>query len=121
MSKDKLTVPDIVAMKKAGERITMLTAYDVSFARMLDSAGVEILLVGDSLGMVVLGYESTVPVTMDEMIHHSKAVNRGRERALLVGRIPHRWPSFRRGCLHVIQRLFEGYVFSQSIWWQRES
>ncbi len=88
MSMEKLTVPDIIAMKKAGERITMLTAYDVSFARMLDGVGVEILLVGDSLGMVVLGYDSTVPVTMDEMIHHSKAVSRGTTRALLVGDMP---------------------------------
>jgi 3-methyl-2-oxobutanoate hydroxymethyltransferase len=88
MKKGKLTVPDIVAMKAAGEKITMLTAYDVSFARMLDAAGIEILLVGDSLGMVLLGYESTVPVTMEEMLHHSRAVARGTQQALIVGDMP---------------------------------
>ncbi|MFO7607550.1 MAG: 3-methyl-2-oxobutanoate hydroxymethyltransferase [Desulfurivibrionaceae bacterium] len=88
MKKRKLTVPDIIAMKKAGEKIAMLTAYEVSFARMLDGAGIEIILVGDSLGMVVLGYDSTVPVTMEEMLHHCRAVNRGVEQALLVGDMP---------------------------------
>jgi 3-methyl-2-oxobutanoate hydroxymethyltransferase len=88
MKKGKLTVPDIVSMKEAGEKITMLTAYDVSFARMLDAADIDILLIGDSLGMVMLGYESTVPVTMEEMLHHSKAVARGTERALVVGDMP---------------------------------
>ena len=88
MKKRKLTVPDIVAMKAAGEKITMLTAYDVSFARMLDAAEIEILLVGDSLGMVLLGYESTVPVTMEEMLHHSRAVARGTQQALIVGDMP---------------------------------
>jgi len=75
-------------MKGAGEKITMLTAYDASFARLLDSAGVDVLLVGDSLGMVLLGYESTVPVTMDEMIHHASAAKRGAQNALLVGDMP---------------------------------
>jgi 3-methyl-2-oxobutanoate hydroxymethyltransferase len=88
MKKGKLTVPDIVAMKEAGEKITMLTAYDVSIARMLDASEVEILLVGDSLGMVVLGYDSTVPVTMEEMLHHCRAVSRGTEQALVVGDMP---------------------------------
>ena len=84
----KITPPDIVNMKKEGRRISMLTAYDASFARMLDQAGVDIVLVGDSLGMVVLGYESTVPVTMDEMLHHCKAARNGVSRALLVGDMP---------------------------------
>jgi len=88
MKKGKLTIPDIIAMKETGEKITMLTAYDVSFARMLDSSGIEIVLVGDSLGMVVLGYESTVPVTMEEMLHHCRAVSRGVDNALLVGDMP---------------------------------
>ena len=88
MNKQKLTVHNIVAMKKTGEKISMLTVSDVSFARMLDSAGVEILLVGDSLGMVVLGYDSTVPVTMDEMLHHARAVSRGARHPLLVGDLP---------------------------------
>ncbi|MEA3547078.1 MAG: 3-methyl-2-oxobutanoate hydroxymethyltransferase [Thermodesulfobacteriota bacterium] len=84
----KLTIKDITRMKKAGEKITMLTAYDASFARLLDSVGVDVLLVGDSLGMVLLGYESTVPVSMDEMIHHASAVKRGTQNALLVGDMP---------------------------------
>ena len=84
----KRTIKDITRMKEAGEKITMLTAYDASFARLLDSAGVDVLLVGDSLGMVLLGYESTVPVTMDEMIHHAAAVKRGTQNALLVGDMP---------------------------------
>jgi len=84
----KLTVRDIIELKGAGEKIVMLTAYDASFGRLLDRSGIEIVLVGDSLGMVVLGYESTVPVTMEEMLHHSRAVKHGVERALLVGDMP---------------------------------
>lgn len=84
----KKTVFDIRQMKGAGDRIVMLTAYDSGTARLLDSEGIDIVLVGDSLGMVVLGYESTVPVTMDEMIHHTKAVKRGVSHALLVGDMP---------------------------------
>lgn len=86
MKNMKLTIPDIIA-KKGAEKISMLTAYDVSFARMLDSQGVDMILVGDSLGMVALGYESTVPVTMDEMIHHCKAVRRG-SNCFVVGDMP---------------------------------
>jgi 3-methyl-2-oxobutanoate hydroxymethyltransferase len=84
----KLTIPDIVAMKNNGEKISMLTAYDTSFANMIDAAGIEMVLVGDSLGMVLLGYESTIPVTMEEMLHHCRAVKRGVKRALLVGDMP---------------------------------
>ena len=84
----KLTVRDIIDMKSAADKIVVLTAYDAGFARFLDKNGVEIILVGDSLGMVVLGYESTVPVTMEEMLHHSRAVKHGVERALLVGDMP---------------------------------
>ncbi|VAW35974.1 3-methyl-2-oxobutanoate hydroxymethyltransferase [hydrothermal vent metagenome] len=84
----KLTVVDVGAMKSRGEKITMLTAYDASFAGLIESAGIDMLLVGDSLGMVVLGYDSTVPVTMDEMIHHAKAVRRGASRTLIVGDMP---------------------------------
>lgn len=72
----KLTIPDIIK-RKGGEKLTVLTAYDASFARLLDAAGIDILLVGDSLGNVLLGYESTVPVTMEEMLHHARAVRRG--------------------------------------------
>ena len=83
-----VTIPDLQAKKRRGERITMLTAYDYPIARILDQGGVEIVLVGDSLGMVGLGYLTTVPVTMEEMLHHAKAVRRGVRRALLVGDMP---------------------------------
>ncbi len=84
----KVTVPDVVAMKKDGRRITMMTAYDAAFARLVDRAGLDVLLVGDSAGMVVLGYPNTVPVTMDNMIQMAAAVARGASRALLVGDMP---------------------------------
>ena len=84
----KVTVPDVVRMKAAGRRISMLTAYDASFARILDECGVDILLVGDSLGMVVQGLDSTLPVTMDEMVYHTRAVLRGTRYALVVGDMP---------------------------------
>jgi 3-methyl-2-oxobutanoate hydroxymethyltransferase len=74
--------------KLRGEKIAMMTAYDAAFARLLDGAGLDVLLVGDSLGMVVLGYETTIPVTMDEMIHHTKAVARVTRRALVVADMP---------------------------------
>ena len=82
------TVAEIRAMKAAGVKITMLTAYDASMAALLAGCGVDALLVGDSLGMVVLGYDSTVPVTMDEMIHHAAAVRRGAPSAFVVGDMP---------------------------------
>src|SRR5258706_13129292 len=75
-------------MKQAGERITMLTAYDASFARLLDQAQIDVLLVGDSLGMVVQGHDTTLPVTMDQMVYHCAAVSRGASRAHLVGDMP---------------------------------
>ena len=84
----KVTVPEIRKMKESGQRITALTAYDYSFARILDQAGIDILLVGDSLGSVIQGRENTLPVTMDEMIYHTKAVARGGQRALLVADMP---------------------------------
>ena len=84
----KVTVPGIRAMKKRGERITMVTAYDATFARMIDEGGADILLVGDSLGMVVQGLDSTLPVTVDEVIYHCRAVARGTHRAHIVGDMP---------------------------------
>ena len=84
----KVTVPDVVAMKRDGKRVTMMTAYDAAFARLVDASGIDVILVGDSLGMVVLGYPTTVPVTMDDMVRHSAAVSRGSSRALLVGDMP---------------------------------
>jgi len=85
---DKITVPHIVKMKQRGETITCLTAYDYSFARILDEAGVELLLVGDSLGCVVQGNHNTLAVTMDEMVYHTRLVVRGRKRALVIGDMP---------------------------------
>ena len=82
------TVAEIKAMKQAGEKIVMLTAYDYPSARIAEAGGVDMILVGDSLGMVVLGYDSTVPVTIDDMLHHSKAVARGSEKALIVTDLP---------------------------------
>src|SRR5436309_2389158 len=84
----KVTVPDVVAMKRDGKRITMMTAYDAAFARLVEQAGIDIILVGDSLGMVVLGYPTTVPVTMDDMVRHAAAVSRGASRPLLIGDMP---------------------------------
>jgi len=84
----KVTVPDVARLKAAGERITMVTAYDCAFARLLDKAGVDLLLVGDSLGMVVQGLETTLPVTLDEMVYHTRMVARGAQRALVVGDLP---------------------------------
>lgn len=89
----KVTVPDILSRKsdpaKSNQKITCLTAYDYPTARLLDDAGVDILLVGDSLAMVVLGYENTLPVTVEEMLHHVRAVRRGVQRALVVADMPY--------------------------------
>ncbi|MBI2988747.1 MAG: 3-methyl-2-oxobutanoate hydroxymethyltransferase [Deltaproteobacteria bacterium] len=85
---EKVTAPEIKRMKQRGEKIAVLTAYDYSFARILDEAGVDILLVGDSVGSVIQGQQSTLPVTVDEMIYHTKAVVRGRRRALVVADMP---------------------------------
>ena len=84
----RVTIDQVKQMKQAGQRVPMLTAYDYPMARLLDEVGVPILLVGDSLGMVVLGYDSTLPVTMEDMLHHVKAVVRGSRRAMVVGDMP---------------------------------
>lgn len=84
----RLRIPDVKNKKQQGEKVTMLTAYDFVLARLLDEAGIDILLVGDSLGMVLLGYETTLPVTLEMMIHHSRAVSRGAQRALVVADMP---------------------------------
>ena len=90
----KITVPALLQRKSAAQfpssqKITCLTAYDYPTARLLDESGVEVLLVGDSLGMVVLGYESTIPVTLEEMLHHTRAVRRGTRKALVVADMPY--------------------------------
>ncbi|HYN84683.1 MAG TPA: 3-methyl-2-oxobutanoate hydroxymethyltransferase [Pyrinomonadaceae bacterium] len=86
---EKVTVPSLRSSKERGERLVCLTAYDYPTARIVDEAGTDIILVGDSLGNVVLGYDSTVPVTLEEMLAHTRAVRRGVERALLVADMPY--------------------------------
>ena len=88
MSKDKVRITDLAMMKAEGRPIAMLTAYDFSFARIFDQAGIDVLLVGDSLGMVVQGADSTLPVTVDEVLYHTRIVARARRRALLVADMP---------------------------------
>ncbi|MCI0483059.1 MAG: 3-methyl-2-oxobutanoate hydroxymethyltransferase [candidate division NC10 bacterium] len=88
MATARVTTVTLREMKDRGERISMLTAYDYPIARLLDEAGIEVILVGDSLAMVGLGYETTLPVTMEEMLHHVRAVSRGVKRALLVADMP---------------------------------
>ncbi|GBD17408.1 3-methyl-2-oxobutanoate hydroxymethyltransferase [bacterium HR26] len=84
----RITVRDLAEMKRSGQRIAMVTAYDYPLARLLDEAGIPIVLVGDSLGMTALGYETTLPVTLEEMIHHTRAVVRGTQRAMVVADMP---------------------------------
>jgi 3-methyl-2-oxobutanoate hydroxymethyltransferase len=88
MSLQKVTIKDIIEKKKKGEKIVTITSYDYSFAKIVDESGIDLVLVGDSLSMVMLGYKNTLSVTMDEMIHHTKAVSRGVSNALLVGDMP---------------------------------
>src|SRR4030043_1770337 len=84
----RITINQIKEMKPRGEKITMLTAYDYATARLVDEAEIPLILVGDSLGMVVLGYETPIPVTMEVMLHHTKAVVRGTRNALIIGDMP---------------------------------
>ena len=84
----RISIHDLKAMKRRGEKIAMLTAYDYPTAKLLDQAGVPVILVGDSLGMVVLGYDTTLPVTVEEMVHHAKAVVRGTQRAQVAVDLP---------------------------------
>lgn len=86
--KEKITTTKLTEMKKAGEKIAALTCYDAPTAKMLDESGIDIALVGDSVGMVVLGYENTIPVTLEEMLYHTKAARRGLKRSLLVVDMP---------------------------------
>jgi 3-methyl-2-oxobutanoate hydroxymethyltransferase len=84
----KITIPDLGAMKSEGRKIVMITAYDALFSRIFDEAGMDVILVGDSLGQVVLGYPDTLNVTMDDMVRHTAAAARGRKRSLLVADMP---------------------------------
>ena len=84
----RVTIRDLREMKRRGEKIPMITAYDYTAAQLVERAGIPLILVGDSLGQVMLGYDSTVPVSMDDMVHHVKAAVRGTERAHVVGDMP---------------------------------
>ena len=86
--KDQVTIHTLKKLKAAGQKITMVTAYDATFSKIFDEAGADVLLVGDSLGMVIQGNDSTLPVTMDQMVYHSKAVTRTAKRAHVVGDLP---------------------------------
>ncbi len=86
--KNQVTIHTLKKLKTAGQKICMVTAYDATFSRLFDEAGADVLLVGDSLGMVVQGHDSTLPVTMDQMVYHSRAVTRGAKRAHVVGDLP---------------------------------
>ena len=88
MQKDKVELSTLLKMKQDGQPITMVTAYDTPTARIVDAAGIDTVLVGDSAANVVLGYPDTIPVTMDELLHHTRAVKRGLNRAMLIGDMP---------------------------------
>ncbi len=88
MERKKVTIAELHRKKQDGEKITMVTAYDYPTARLVDEVGIDTILVGDSLGMVVLGYDSTVPVTMEEMLHHCRAVSRGAKYGFIIGDMP---------------------------------
>ncbi len=88
MSEHKINIGTLREMKQRGQKISVLTAYDYFTAKIMDEVGIQMILVGDSLGMAVLGYENTLPVTMEEMVHHTKAVARAKPQALLVADMP---------------------------------
>src|SRR5215475_8422406 len=88
MKTSKVTIHTLRQMKERGEKIAMLTAYDATFARLFDEAGADVLLVGDSLGMVVQGHDTTLPITLEEIAYHCRAVARGARRAHVVGGMP---------------------------------
>jgi 3-methyl-2-oxobutanoate hydroxymethyltransferase len=101
MREPRITVPKFTALKAAGQKITLLTAYDFAMARLIDSAGVEGILVGDSLSMVVQGHSTTLPVTVDEMIYHAEMVGRAVEHALVVVDMP--FPSYHMGAYKAVE------------------
>ena len=97
----RITVPKFTAMKAEGRKISMLTAYDYAMAKMLDEAGVDSILVGDSMSMVVQGHDTTLPVTLDEMIYHAEMVGRAVQRALVIVDLP--FPSYHLGVHKAIE------------------
>ena len=101
MPSKRITVPEFTGFKAAGRKISMVTAYDYALARLVDAAGVEGILVGDSMSMVVQGHDSTLPVTLDEMIYHAEMVGRAVEHALVVVDMP--FPSFHLGAHKAIE------------------
>ncbi|MFQ5483468.1 MAG: 3-methyl-2-oxobutanoate hydroxymethyltransferase [Nitrospinaceae bacterium] len=101
MKTTRVTLPALLEWKKTQRKITALTAYDYNFARYVDGTGIDLVLVGDSLSMIALGHETTLPVTMDEMIHHTRAVSRGVDRALLVGDMP--FMSYQVSCQQAVE------------------
>ena len=101
----RITVPEFAGFKTAGKKISMVTAYDYALARLVDSAGVEGILVGDSMSMVVQGHDSTLPVTLDEMIYHAEMVGRAVEHALVIVDMP--FPSFHLGVHRAIENADE--------------
>ena len=102
-----ITINDLHKLKKRNEKITVLTAYDASFTKHLEQAGVEVILVGDSLGMVMQGHDSTLPVTVDEMVYHTKMVSRARENALLIADMPYHSYLDKEQALNNARRLME--------------
>ena len=107
MTKRRVTVTTLHNMKKKGEKIASLTAYDASFARVLDEQGVDCILVGDSLGMVIQGYETTVPVSVDDMVYHTKAVATARKTALLMADLPFMSYTSPQQALHNTARIMQ--------------
>src|ERR1700685_3867835 len=104
-----VTLGTLDQMKKGGEQIACLTCYDASFAVLLDAAGVDVVLVGDSLGMVIQGHDTTVPVTMDQMVYHCRAVTRGLNRPFLIADLPFMsYPSKDQALLNSVRLMQEG-------------
>ena len=102
-----ITINDLQNLKKRNEKITVLTAYDASFTKHIEQAGVEVILVGDSLGMVVQGHDTTVPVTVDDMVYHTKMVSRARENALLIADLPYHSYLNKEDALNNAKRLMQ--------------
>jgi 3-methyl-2-oxobutanoate hydroxymethyltransferase len=109
MKASKVTIHTLRQMKERGEKIAMLTAYDATFARLLDEAGADVLLVGDSLGMVIQGHDTTVPVTMDDIVYHCRAVARGLNRPFLLADLPFMsYPSKEQALKNAVRLMQEG-------------